>query len=150
MLELMNWRRNSMTKEIDPKKVDLIHESMKARLDDLIAEYIDDDNYSSLTFANDLNDSLKEWKKYYENKKNKVSGMIEMINPMKSYSSPDDKISSGYDIMPPWGHSDMEALRYTDEELNAMCDKASSEDEKIVCQEYNLREAEYYNQSVKK
>lgn len=28
------------------------------------------------------------------------------------------------DIMPPWGHSDMEALRYSDEELNAMCDKA--------------------------
>lgn len=28
------------------------------------------------------------------------------------------------DIMPPWGHSDMEALRYSDEELKAMCDKA--------------------------
>lgn len=28
------------------------------------------------------------------------------------------------DCMPPWGHSDMEALRYTDEELNAMCDAA--------------------------
>jgi hypothetical protein len=32
------------------------------------------------------------------------------------------------DCMPPWGHSDMEALRYTDEEMNAMCDKASSEE----------------------
>ena len=29
-------------------------------------------------------------------------------------------------IMPPWGHSDMEALRYSEEELNAMCDKAES------------------------
>lgn len=28
------------------------------------------------------------------------------------------------DCMPPWGHSDMEALRYTEEELNAMCEKA--------------------------
>ena len=26
--------------------------------------------------------------------------------------------------MPPWGHSDMEALRYSEEELNAMCDAA--------------------------
>ena len=26
--------------------------------------------------------------------------------------------------MPPWGHSDMEALRYSEEELNAMCEKA--------------------------
>jgi hypothetical protein len=29
--------------------------------------------------------------------------------------------------MPPWGHSDMEALQYTEEELDAMCDKAESE-----------------------
>ena len=49
------------------------------------------------------------------------------------------------DIMPPWGHSDMEALRYTEEELNAMCEKAESDYEKQKCREYNLREAEYYN-----
>jgi len=49
------------------------------------------------------------------------------------------------DIMPPWGHSDMEALRYTEEELNAMCEKAESDYEKQKCQEYNLREAEYYD-----
>jgi hypothetical protein len=49
------------------------------------------------------------------------------------------------DIIPPWGHSDMEALRYTEEELNAMCDKAASDEEKNQCREYNLREAEYYN-----
>jgi bifunctional DNA-binding transcriptional regulator/antitoxin component of YhaV-PrlF toxin-antitoxin module len=28
--------------------------------------------------------------------------------------------------MPPWGHSDMESLRYTEEELNAMCDAVTS------------------------
>jgi len=49
------------------------------------------------------------------------------------------------DIMPPWGHSDMEALRYTEEELNAMCEKAESDYEKQKCREYNLREAEYYD-----
>jgi predicted nuclease of restriction endonuclease-like RecB superfamily len=47
--------------------------------------------------------------------------------------------------MPPWGHSDMEALRYTEEELNAMCEKAASDYEKQKCREYNLREAEYYD-----
>lgn len=31
------------------------------------------------------------------------------------------------DCMPPWGHSDMEALRYTEEELNAMCDEAAKD-----------------------
>jgi len=64
--------------------------------------------------------------------------------------------------MPPWGHSDLEYLanktltedrisnfpgeQYSEEELNAMCDKAASDDEKNKCREYNLREAEYYNQ----
>jgi hypothetical protein len=57
--------------------------------------------------------------------------------------------------MRPWGHSDMEYLTaeqkskyskwYTEEELNAMCDKAASDEEKDKCREYNLREAEYYN-----
>jgi len=49
------------------------------------------------------------------------------------------------DVMPPWGHSDMEALRYSEEELNAMCEKAASDQEKEKCREYNLREAEYYD-----
>jgi len=59
------------------------------------------------------------------------------------------------DNMPPWGHSDLEGLSdyfphpdqpvYTEEELNAMCDKATSDEEKEKCREYNLREAEYYD-----
>ena len=52
-------------------------------------------------------------------------------------------------VMLPWGHSDMEALKYTDEELNAMCDKAASVEEKEKCREYNLREAEYYDKRAK-
>jgi len=38
-----------------------------------------------------------------------------------------------------------EHQQYTEEELNAMCDKAASDEEKEKCREYNLREAEYYN-----
>ena len=53
------------------------------------------------------------------------------------------------DAMPPWGHSDMEALRYSEEELNAMCDKAASDQEKEKCREYNPREAKYYDKQAK-
>jgi len=42
-----------------------------------------------------------------------------------------------------------EHQQYTEEELNAMCDKAASDQEKNKCREYNLREAEYYNQRAK-
>lgn len=38
-----------------------------------------------------------------------------------------------------------EYTQYTEEELNAMCDKAESDQEKEKCREYNLRESEYYN-----
>lgn len=38
-----------------------------------------------------------------------------------------------------------ENSQYTEEELNAMCDKAASDQEKEKCREYNLREAEYYD-----
>lgn len=40
--------------------------------------------------------------------------------------------------------------QYTDEELDAMCDKASSDQEKEKCQEYNLCESEYYNKNSMK
>jgi hypothetical protein len=43
---------------------------------------------------------------------------IEEVMKEKEYYEPS---------MPPWGHSDMEALRYTEEELNMMCDKAASD-----------------------
>ena len=38
------------------------------------------------------------------------------------------------------------SAQYTDEELDAMCDAAASQQDKEQCYEYNLREAEYYNQ----
>jgi hypothetical protein len=70
------------------------------------------------------------------------------------------------DGMRPWGHSDLEyglansvltgdflsnfpGEQYSEEELNAMCDKAASDEEKNKCREYNLREAEYYDKRAK-
>jgi hypothetical protein len=38
------------------------------------------------------------------------------------------------DCMPSWGHSDMEALRYTDKEMDAMCDNAAKQDKVIKWQ----------------
>ncbi len=40
------------------------------------------------------------------------------------------------------------STQYTEEELNAMCDKATSDQEKEKCREYNLREAEYYDKQA--
>ena len=58
--------------------------------------------------------------------------------------------------VPPWMQSDSESYypepnqkQYTEEELDAMCDAAVKQEEKDKCREYNLREAEYYNQRAK-
>ena len=45
--------------------------------------------------------------------------------------------------------STVSSVQYTEEELNAMCDKAASDQEKEKCREYNLREAEYYDKKAK-
>lgn len=49
-------------------------------------------------------------------------------------------------IMPPWGHSDMEALQYTEEELNAMCDAAENAES---CKEMATRELEWADRDKK-
>ena len=53
--------------------------------------------------------------------------------------------------MPPSGHSDMEALRYTDEEMDAMCDNAAKQDKVVRWQlpveeenDYITGEKEYF------
>ena len=42
-----------------------------------------------------------------------------------------------------------EHRQYTEEEMNAMCERAATENDKDKCREYNLREAEYYTKRAK-
>ena len=130
-----------MTKEIDSKTVDLLHQNMKCRLFDIVGEYLDDDNYSSVTFFTDLMDALKDWKEYHHKKLQKANLAMSLItgdtpSPVGDFSLSDRSIIQFN-------------TNYTEEELNAMCDKAASDQEKERCREYNLREAEYYNERAK-
>jgi len=126
-----------MTKEIDPKTVDLLHQNMKCRLYDVVGEYLDDDNYSSVTFFTDLMEALKEWKEYHHKKLDKVNLSMSLITGDTPSPSLSDRSIIQFNT------------NYTEEELNSMCDKATSDQEKERCCEYNLREAEYYNERAK-
>jgi hypothetical protein len=126
-----------MTKEIDSKTVDLLHQNMKCRLFDIVGEYLDDDNYSSVTFFTDLMDALKDWKDYHHKKLEKVNLAMSLITGDTPSPSLSDRSIIQFNT------------NYTEEELSAMCDKAASDQEKEKCREYNLREAEYYNQRAK-
>lgn len=53
-----------------------------------------------------------------------------------------DLIDCKYDWSDFWEEN---YYNYTEEEVDDMCDKAASDEEKDQCREYNLREAEYYN-----
>jgi len=44
-----------------------------------------------------------------------------------------------------WESYEEPPTQYTEEEMNAMCERAATENDKEKCREYNLREAEYYN-----
>jgi len=61
------------------------------------------------------------------------------------------KEASNYDWTDFWEENYyMEEYDYsTEEELDAMCDAAAEQEERDKCREYNLREAEYYNQRAK-
>ena len=91
------------------------------------------------------------WQETVVKQKKEEEDAWNAVNKEKEYYEPS---------MPPWGHSDLEYLsqysgstvssvQYTEEELNAMCDKAASVEEKEKCREYNLREAEYYDKRAK-
>jgi len=41
-----------------------------------------------------------------------------------------------------------EHKQYTEEEMDAMCERAATENDKDKCREYNLREAEYYDKRL--
>ena len=77
--------------------------------------------------------------------KKNLTKNIEVLSLLKGNRPSFEIDTSLDDCMPEWGHSDMEALKYTEEELDAMCDAAAKQEEKDKCREYNLREAEYYN-----
>jgi len=43
-----------------------------------------------------------------------------------------------------WESYEKPSTQYTEEEMDAMCERAATENDKEKCREYNLREAEYY------
>lgn len=91
---------------------------------------------------------VKEQYLYFKDQANRCHQLLTLLDDDRKNHIPvydEFRGSTVSSVMPPWGHSDMEALQYTEEELNAMCDKAASDDEKEKCREYNLREAEYYD-----
>jgi hypothetical protein len=83
-----------------------------------------------------VDESVEYHKKY-------LTKSIELLSLLKGHR-PNVFDASAHEFDDFWYEQDEISQHYTEEDLNAMCDKAASDQEKEKCREYNLREAEYY------
>ena len=84
-----------------------------------------------------VDDSVEYHKKY-------LTKSIELLSLLKGHRSVDFDVTDR-DWEDFWQEQDQISQNYTEEDLNAMCERAAVENDKEKCREYNLREAEYYN-----
>jgi hypothetical protein len=84
-----------------------------------------------------VDESVEYHKKY-------LTKSIELLSLLKG-QRPVDLDVTDKDWEDFWQEQDQISQNYTEEDLNAMCERAAVENDKEKCREYNLREAEYYN-----
>jgi len=105
------------------------------------------------TIVNVVDDSVEYHKKY-------LTKSIELLSLLKGHREVDfgvgndepwDYTATG-EKFPSVTNNDWENFwaaennsQYTEEEMDAMCERAATENDKEKCREYNLREAEYYD-----
>lgn len=82
-----------------------------------------------------IREAVREDYYYHKDYASRAGGLLELL--------------SGHRPVAEYKGSTVSSVQYTEDELNAMCDQAASDDEKQKCQEYNLREAEYYTKQDK-
>ena len=98
------------------------------------------------TIVKCVDESVEYHKKYLT----KSTELLSLLKGQQNLSE-NVKEATNYDWVDFWEENYYpEEYKYsTEEELDAMCDAASEQEEKDKCREYNLREAEYYNQRAK-
>ena len=84
-----------------------------------------------------VDESVEYHKKY-------LTKSIELLSLLKGHRPVDFDVTDK-DWEDFWQEQDQISQNYTEEEMDAMCERAAVENDKEKCREYNLREAEYYN-----
>ena len=92
------------------------------------------------TIVNVVDESVEYHKKY-------LTKSIELLSLLKGHR-PNVFDASAHDFDDFWYNSES-SPQYTEEEMDAMCERAATENDKDKCREYNLREAEYYDKRAK-
>ena len=94
-------------------------------------------------------DESVEYHKKYLDKSTELLSLLKGQRPVDLDGNV--KEANNYDWIDFWeeNHYPEEYKYSTEEELDAMCDAAAEQEERDKCRDYNLREAEYYNQRAK-
>jgi len=94
-------------------------------------------------------DESVEYHKKYLDKSTELLSLLKGQRPVDLDGNVEE--ANNYDWTDFWEENYYpEEYKYsTEEELDAMCDAAAEQEERDKCREYNLREAEYYNQRAK-
>jgi len=85
-----------------------------------------------------VDESVKYHKKYY-------TKSVELLSLLKGQRSVNlETTQRDWNDFWEENYYPEEHKQYTEEEMDAMCERAATENDKDKCREYNLREAEYY------
>lgn len=95
------------------------------------------------TIVKCVGESVEYHKKYY-------AKSVELLSLLKGNRSVNfETTQSDWNDFWEENYYPEEHNQYTEEEMNAMCERAATENDKDKCREYNMREAEYYNKRAR-
>ena len=120
------------------------------QLDNWVNDALNCENLTPQDIYNTIVKCVDESVEYHKKYLTKSTELLSLLKSQQNLSE-NVKEATNYDWVDFWeeNYYPEESHHYTEEELDAMCDAAAEQEEKDKCREYNLREAEYYNQRAK-
>ena len=120
------------------------------QLDNWVNDALNCENLTPQDIYNTIVKCVDESVEYHKKYLTKSTELLSLLKGQQNLSE-NVKEATNYDWVDFWEENYYpEEYKYsTEEELDAMCDAAAEQEEKDKCREYNLREAEYYNQRAK-
>ena len=120
------------------------------QLDNWVNDALNCENLTPQDIYNTIVKCVDESVEYHKKYLTKSTELLSLLKGQQNLSE-NVKEATNYDWVDFWEENYYpEEYKYsTEEQLDAMCDAAAEQEEKDKCREYNLREAEYYNQRAK-
>ena len=120
------------------------------QLDNWVNDALNCENLTPQDIYDTIIKCVDESVEYHKKYLTKSTELLSLLKGQQNLSE-NVKEATNYDWVDFWEehYYPEEARQYTEEELDAMCDAAAEQEERDKCREYNLREAEYYNQRAK-